>query len=161
MLELWLVVCGSLVHGVYGWSGSNTVVGLFVPINESVWEHFKLGYAALLLWQLRPSGLRSSSWKDELLPMAAGLIVINLVIVAIFFTARTLATDFAMRLSIDIGSYVLGCLAAGQIVRRWKPTFNGHRTFGVLVWLCIGITFAVLTVWPPQLPLFIEGGLGR
>lgn len=161
MLELWLVICGSVVHGVYGLSGSNIVVGLFVPINESVWEHFKLGYAAMLLWHLLPSRIKPSGWKDDPFSSVIGLISINMVIIAVFFTIRSFANDFGTRLTIDIGSYVVGCLVAGQIMRRWTPTFRGHRTFGILVWLCIGITFAVLTVWPPQLPLFIEGGLGR
>ena len=35
-------VIGTLAHFVFEWSGNNTVVGLFCPINESPWEHLKL-----------------------------------------------------------------------------------------------------------------------
>ena len=34
-------VIGTLAHFVFEWSGNNTVVGLFCPINESPWEHLK------------------------------------------------------------------------------------------------------------------------
>lgn len=161
MLELWLVVWGTVVHGMYDWSGSNSVIGLFVPVNESVWEHFKMAYAALILWHLWPTKLKPRGWLDAPLATAVGVLVIDLVITLVFFTIRSLAHEFTIRLSIDIGSYVLGCLIAGQIIRRWKPTSDEHRTFGRITWLCIGTLFAVLTLWPPQLPLFMEGGFGR
>jgi hypothetical protein len=36
----WLVACGlgTVLHFVYGWSGNNTFVGLFAPVNESTWS---------------------------------------------------------------------------------------------------------------------------
>ena len=36
------VITGTLLHFVYDLSNENPVVGLFAPINESVWEHLKL-----------------------------------------------------------------------------------------------------------------------
>jgi len=37
-----LSIVGALIHFVYEWSGNLTVVGIFAPTNESVWEcyHF-------------------------------------------------------------------------------------------------------------------------
>ena len=37
-----IVIAGTLLHFVYGWSGDNALVGLLSPVNESVWEHTKL-----------------------------------------------------------------------------------------------------------------------
>jgi hypothetical protein len=34
-----IVVAGTLLHFVYGWSGHNALAGLVSPVNESVWEH--------------------------------------------------------------------------------------------------------------------------
>lgn len=36
------IIIGTLLHFVYEWSGNNFIVGLFAPVNESVWEHLKL-----------------------------------------------------------------------------------------------------------------------
>lgn len=43
-------VIGTLAHFVFEWSGNNTVVGLFCPINESPWEHLKLIFFPYLIW---------------------------------------------------------------------------------------------------------------
>ena len=36
------IITGTLLHFVYEWSGESLFVGIFSPINESVWEHLKL-----------------------------------------------------------------------------------------------------------------------
>lgn len=41
----------SIFHFVYGWFGPNLILGLFFPVNESVFEHLKLIlYPILLAW---------------------------------------------------------------------------------------------------------------
>ena len=45
-------VIGTLAHFVFEWSGNNTVVGLFCPINESPWEHLKLIFFPYLIWTI-------------------------------------------------------------------------------------------------------------
>lgn len=41
---------GTLFHFVYDWSGQAWFVGLFVPVNESTWEHMKLLFIPMLLY---------------------------------------------------------------------------------------------------------------
>ena len=36
------ILLGVLLHFAYDASGNNTLVGIFTPVNESVWEHLKL-----------------------------------------------------------------------------------------------------------------------
>lgn len=43
-------IFGVLFHFLYGWSGSNPIVGLFCAVNESTWEHLKLLYFPFLVW---------------------------------------------------------------------------------------------------------------
>lgn len=40
---------GVLAHFTYEWSGKNSIVGLFSPVNESTWEHLKLIFFPMLL----------------------------------------------------------------------------------------------------------------
>ena len=42
----------TLLHFVYEWSGSAVIVGLFAPVNESVWEHIKLLFFPGLLFSV-------------------------------------------------------------------------------------------------------------
>lgn len=39
---LFVAIIGTLGHFFYKWSNYNQYVGLFFPVNESVWEHMKL-----------------------------------------------------------------------------------------------------------------------
>ena len=36
------VILGTLLHFAFEYSGRNTVIGAFTPVNESIWEHLKL-----------------------------------------------------------------------------------------------------------------------
>lgn len=49
---LFVLVTGTLSHFLYDWSGRLPVVGLFAPVNESVWEHMKLLFFPMLLYAL-------------------------------------------------------------------------------------------------------------
>ena len=41
---VFIIILGSILHFTFEWSGSQVVVGVFSAVNESVWEHFKLGF---------------------------------------------------------------------------------------------------------------------
>ncbi len=47
-----VLVTGSLSHFLYSWSGNNYIIGLFAPINESVWEHMRLLFFPMLTYSL-------------------------------------------------------------------------------------------------------------
>ena len=36
------ILLGVFLHFAYDISGQNAIVGIFAPVNESVWEHLKL-----------------------------------------------------------------------------------------------------------------------
>ena len=46
------IITGTLLHFVYEWSGESLLVGIFSPINESVWEHLKLLFFPMSVWIL-------------------------------------------------------------------------------------------------------------
>ena len=52
---LFVVLFGVFLHFAYELSGNNPIVGLFAPVNESVWEHLKLLFFPMLtltIWDL-------------------------------------------------------------------------------------------------------------
>lgn len=49
---IFVMLTGTLSHFLYDWSGQNPVVGLFTPVNESIWEHMKLLFFPMLLYSL-------------------------------------------------------------------------------------------------------------
>lgn len=49
---LFVLILGTLSHFLYEWSNNNFFVGLFSPVNESIWEHMKLLFFPMLLFSL-------------------------------------------------------------------------------------------------------------
>ncbi|WP_286082764.1 DUF6512 family protein, partial [Parablautia intestinalis] len=47
---IFVLLAGTLAHFVYDWSGNHAVIGLFTPVNESIWEHMKLLFFPMLLY---------------------------------------------------------------------------------------------------------------
>ena len=47
---LFVGILGTLFHFVYGWCRQARLIGLFVPVNESTWEHMKLLFIPMLIY---------------------------------------------------------------------------------------------------------------
>lgn len=47
---VFVLITGTLAHFLYQWSGSNNIVGLFTPVNESIWEHMKLLFFPMIIY---------------------------------------------------------------------------------------------------------------
>jgi len=156
MIELWLILAGSMVHELYAWTGDNFIISLFAPVDESLWEHFKLGYGALLLWMPIERWVLHVRGHTYAFARAAGLIILNAVVIVMFFTVRTHVPE-PWRLTADIGSYLLGALAMGQVMRRWSNMASPalHKA-GAPLLLLIGVLFAVFTLWKPDHLWFME-----
>lgn len=160
---IWIIVVGSLLHFVFEWSGKAPIVGLFVPVNESVWEHLKLGYGAVVLFMIFEYRFVKEEAPLYFLGKAIGVIALNLFIVIFFYTY----TSFTGKsiLFLDIGSFVVGALIC-QIVSYYISKNHGRRwlnILGILLIFAIGIMFMVFTFKIPRLPIFkdpIKGGYG-
>lgn len=46
------VIVGALLHFTFEWSNQLPIVGVVSPVNESVWEHLKLGFWSLVFFCL-------------------------------------------------------------------------------------------------------------
>ena len=65
-------ILGTLFHFVYDWSGQMWFVGLFVPVNESTWEHMKLLFVPMLIYIMlgnlyikRQEFMQSKKYKEK------------------------------------------------------------------------------------------------
>lgn len=47
-----LILVGCIIHFVFDWTNRLPIIGIFSPVNESVWEHLKLGFWSLMLFSL-------------------------------------------------------------------------------------------------------------
>ncbi len=79
-------LAGGLGHFVYKWSGNNTILGYFFPVNESTWEHLKLLFFPTLVFSAVEYFLIKDKVKGYLPSVAVSLMVGLITIVTIFYT---------------------------------------------------------------------------
>ena len=77
---------GTLCHFVYSWSGNNTIIGYFNPVNESTWEHLKLLFFPTLLFSAFEYFLMKEKPNNFPFIVALSLFIGLLSIVTIFYT---------------------------------------------------------------------------
>lgn len=79
---LWTIVLGTLSHFFYQWSHENILIGLFSPVNESVWEHLKLLFFPALTYMFIEQKAMGKAmpglFGKNLLGIFAGLLVMPL-----------------------------------------------------------------------------------
>lgn len=106
---IFVAVLGSLSHFFYEWSGENTFVAFFSPVNESIWEHMKLIFFPMLLytWYL------TEKYPDNdyiLSAMLAGTLF-GTFLIPIFYYAYAGILGFHIS-AIDISIFFISVLAA-------------------------------------------------
>jgi Family of unknown function (DUF6512) len=153
-----IVIAGTLLHFVYGWSGDNALVGLVSPVNESVWEHTKL----LVVPVIAVGAVEAVVLHDSRRVAWATLVAATLgalAIPAVFYT-YTGALGVGPILWVDITSFVLVVAGAQwlhlRVLLSTKITVPPTvvSVFGLLALLAL---YAIWTVTPPDLPIFQPG----
>ena len=155
------IIVGTLLHFVYEWSGSNSIVGLFSPINESVWEHMKLLYFPMLFYALIESRFfrdRTDFWCVKLIGIVAGLILIP----TLFYTING-----SFGKSPDWINIAIFFIAAAAAYLAETYLYNNallkcpHPRLAIFVIVLVGILFVVFTFITPQIPLFLDPVSGK
>ena len=159
-----ITLLGALLHFTFELSGGLAPVGVFSAVNESVWEHFKLGFWPAVLYGIIESGFIRKQTSNFLIAKATGIYLIPITIGVIFYSyTAIIGEEF---LIIDVLSFVIA-VAVGQLVsykiltsRKFPAWLNG---FGLGMVILLAIAYGIFTFYPPQLPLFqghLSGGYG-
>lgn len=156
---------GSILHFVYDWSGNNAFVGIFAPVNESVWEHLKLTFWPTLLWWLwgyyRFAKRVIFSLKQWLFPGLISLVAAPIFIVSFYYTytgAFGIHSLFLDILSLLIGIIIAQLVALHFYRHSALNACNLYLALAILV-LLIAI-FIIFTFSPPHIPLFRDSRTG-
>src|SRR5690625_2685087 len=149
------------LHFIYEWTGENAVVGMFAPINESIWEHLKLVFFPLLIWWIagylyfnRKRSLSLSKWA---LSGTLSLFLSMLIIVSYYYILKgalrienSFTNIFSLFVAIPISQ-----LVAIYIYRTAKKSNWWILIAALFVSVTSGL-FVYFTFSPPALPLFQE-----
>lgn len=153
---IFVVIAGSILHFVYGWTGHNRIVGIFSPINESTWEHLKLLFIPMLLYSIVEYFAVGKNYSNFVVAKALGIVFGMIAILAIFYTyTGILGNHF---LWADILTFVIGVAVAylysWRIIKR--PIGSNAGIVGIILVLVLALCFAIFTFNPPHIPLFLD-----
>jgi len=151
---IWVLIIGSLLHFTYEWSGKSPIVGAFSAVNESVWEHLKLGYWSMIFFCLIEYPFLKENAGNYFFAKAVGIISMNVFIVVFFYLYAALSGKHS--LVFDILLYIMGAVTYG-ILSYIIMTKNYSRILdklGLVLLLVFGLTFIFFTYFPPDFTLF-------
>jgi hypothetical protein len=149
---------GTLSHFLYDWTDEAKIIGIFVPINESVWEHLKmiywphLGLGIAGWFVFRKQHLRLSSWFYA-------------VLLAILFAQYVLLSGHYLFVGItgkesvifDIFLFLLAVICGHLLASKYYQKAKAPPLlFTVFALLILALLFLAFTFRSPNLPLFQE-----
>lgn len=148
---------GTLFHFLFELSGENAFVGLFTPVNESVWEHLKLlffPFAISMAIEYFLYGKEAYNFfSSKAIGLSAGLIsvVANYYFIVGAFGVNNMAVNIGIFISAMLTAYIISYL------RMLKtPRFAGgiYEKIGIGIICAYFVLFIIFTYLPPHIPLF-------
>jgi hypothetical protein len=83
---IFIVVLGSLLHFAFEWSGHWTPIAPIAAVNESVWEHLKLGFWPALAYAVLEYTRFGKSANNFFFAKTLGIYLIPVSIVALYYS---------------------------------------------------------------------------
>ena len=158
---IFMILAGSALHFVFGWTGGWRPVALIAAVNESIWEHLKLAFWSGLFWTLLPQKGLELSLLERFATKGFTLGVTEVLIVAIFKSYTAILGHNLLLL--DIGTFVLAVMI-GQTVSAAVGIYGKLATAPLRVGLSLFIiqltAYAFFTFYPPDLWLFVDSRNG-
>lgn len=153
-----IITCllGALFHFVYEWSGANFIIGLFVPVNESIWEHMKLAFFPMLIFFVLEYPLFFHHYPHLFYADLPSLLMGTLSMPVIFYTYTGILGFHTLLL--DILTLIISVTLGFAV--RLRLIQSGYKKYIFLYFICtliFGVCFLIFTYYPPSLALFIPG----
>ena len=152
---VFIIILGSILHFTFEWAGHNAIVGVFSAVNESVWEHLKLGFWPAIVFALIEFKYLKKATNNFLFGKTVGIYLIPVVIIVIFYSYTAILGESI--LIIDVLSFVIAVIV-GQLVSyrllTWKTLPYNLDKVSLIALFLLGLAFVLFSFYPPQLAMF-------
>jgi len=158
------VVLGALLHFAFEWCGRSIAVAPIAAVNESVWEHLKLGFWPALVYAVLEYGRFGKCAENFGVAKTVGIYVIPVAIVVLFYSYTSILGHgvLAADIGIFIAAVIVGQLGSYRLLIS-PPMSRRLNRFAPIALGVLVVLFIVFTFYPPQLALFRDpasGGYG-
>jgi hypothetical protein len=159
-----IVVLGSVLHFVFEWSGGAIPVAWIAAVNESVWEHLKLGFWPALIYAAVEYSRFGKSANNFHFAKTVGIYLIPITIVVLYYVYTAILGHglLAVDIAIFVVAVIVGQLVSYKLLTA-SPLPERLNRFAPIALVVLGILFVLFTFYPPQFPLFrdpVSGGYG-
>jgi len=159
---IFIILVGSALHFAFARSGYWRPMAVVAPVNESVWEHLKLGFWPGLAFTLIEYAALRKRVNNYWIAKSAALFSIPALIVALFYAYTAIAGDNV--LAADIVVFVVS-VGVGQwisyrtLLAQKAPSSIGGMAVVALVIMVAA--FSLLSYHPLRLSLFRDPVTGE
>lgn len=156
-----ITLIGTAFHFCFEWSGNFKPLALFCAVNESVWEHLKIGFWPAVFYAIAEYFAFGKNNKNFITAKTLAFYVIPIVITVVFYILEAAMDHHPLWM--DIALFNLAILLS-QIVSYKVLTsskdYSKYNRISYILLLIIVAAFSLLTYFPPKLGLFMESRTG-
>ena len=155
---------GSLLHFTFELGEFWKPLAVISAVNESVWEHLKIGFWPAFIWGVIEFFVLGRKIKNFFFAKAITFLFIPSIIVALFYS-YTLITGTEI-LAVDITIFFIAIAVAqivGYRVMLIRKKFLSLNILGAVIILISLVSFSLFSYFPPRYQLFedpVTGGYG-
>jgi hypothetical protein len=148
---------GAAWHFIFDWCGRWPPLGVILPVNESPFEHLKLAFWPSIIYAAASYGTVAGHTGNFIVAKAAGLYVMPLVILALFYAYTACLSSGTGSAAVHILIFVVG-VAAGQMASyaiMRAASLPGWLTWAALILAAVmAAAYALSPYRPPHRGLF-------
>jgi len=158
---LFISLAGALLHFTFELSGDWTPMAVISGVNESTWEHFKIGFWPAFIWTFIEFFVFGRKTQNFFFAKGISFLTMPLVIAALFygytwiFKIESLAIDIV----IFIISIIVAQIVSYRIILIQKYKMTGNIIGAIFIVAGI-IMYSTLSLNPPKCPIFRDPGTG-
>ncbi len=160
---LFIILLGSAFHFVFELSGGLKAVALIGAVNESVWEHLKIGFWPAFIWAVIEFFSFGRKKENFLIAKGTSFTLLSVLIAGIYYGFEAMGFETFIVHAIN---FVFSIAVAQIVSYRLILTVKFNKVLSVIGALLIVanvLAFSLLTYYPLHLPIFkdpITGGYG-
>jgi len=160
-----LGIIAGFSHFAYPLSGDLVIVGLFNPVNESVWEHLKFMFFPNLAWwiimyyiQKRKCTINLQKW---IIAAASALVAAPLLVILLFYsyTGALGIESVIVDIALVFICFFTALRLAFHLYAHVRPS-TLRVTLSIAAIVLIFLAFLIFTFYPPHIPLFYDTTTG-
>ena len=152
-----VLALAGLWHFVYDWLPSG-ILGSVSPVNESPWEHAKLFFIPPLVFYIVLYTIIGRHYPNYIFACAISLLIMPATMLFLYSVYSSFVEEtFVFDMINSVVTVVAGMLTVYLLtVCRFKLYGRIFKLTALVIVLGIFVVFALMTVFPPEHPLFLD-----